>query len=85
MSVSMDYLDGLGREARNDLDLKLDVANGYMLTAQVQGVALTPNLGRSKRRMRVLPRPRGLWRAFSRPRRQEPTRFCWARRSSGTG
>jgi tetratricopeptide (TPR) repeat protein len=45
VSVSMEYLDGLSREARNDLDLKLDAANGYMTTAQVQGVPIAPSLG----------------------------------------
>jgi hypothetical protein len=45
VSVSTDYLDGLSREARNDPNLKLELANGYMLTAQVQGVPISPNLG----------------------------------------
>lgn len=45
VSVSTDYLDGLSREVRNDPNLKLEVANGYMLTAQVQGVPISPNLG----------------------------------------
>jgi hypothetical protein len=48
VSVSMEYLDGLAREARNDLDLKLDAANAYMTTAQVQGVPITPSLGHFK-------------------------------------
>jgi len=45
VSVSMEYLDGLSRDARNDPDLKLDAANGYMTTAQVQGVPIAPSLG----------------------------------------
>ncbi len=46
VAVSMEYLDALGQDARNDLDLKLEVANGYALTAQVQGVPSAPNLGK---------------------------------------
>ena len=48
VAVSMEYLDGLGREARNDLDLKLEVAKGYKSTAEVQGVPITQNLGKFK-------------------------------------
>jgi serine/threonine protein kinase len=48
VSVSTQYLDGLSREVRNDPDLKLELANGYLLTAQVQGVPVTPNLGHTK-------------------------------------
>jgi tetratricopeptide (TPR) repeat protein len=44
-AVSMEYLDGLAHDARNDLDLKLDVARGYMTTAEIQGVPVTPSLG----------------------------------------
>ena len=45
-AVSIEYLDGLGRESRNDIDLKLEVANGYRSTAEVQGVPITSNLGK---------------------------------------
>jgi hypothetical protein len=48
VAVSMQYLDGLVRDARNDVDLKLDAANGYMTTAQVQGVPIYPSLGHFK-------------------------------------
>ena len=48
VSVSMEYLDGLGREAGNDLDLKVEVARGYRSTAEVQGVPITQNLGKFK-------------------------------------
>lgn len=48
VAVSMDYLDGLSREARNDLDLKLEVAAGYVSTAEVQGIPMVPNLGKFK-------------------------------------
>jgi tetratricopeptide (TPR) repeat protein len=41
----MQYLDGLGREARGDRDLDLEVAKGYLLLAHVQGVSAYPNLG----------------------------------------
>jgi len=46
ISMSTEYLDGLSREARNDLDLKLDLANGYLRTAEVQGVPTSPSLGK---------------------------------------
>jgi serine/threonine protein kinase len=48
VSVSTEYLDGLSREVQNDPDLKLELANGYLLTAQVQGVPISPNLGQSE-------------------------------------
>ena len=48
VSVSMEYLDGLERETRNDPELKLEVANGYLSTAEVQGVPNSPNLGKFK-------------------------------------
>lgn len=48
LSVSMEYLDGLERESGNDLKLKLDAANGYMLAAEVQGVPIHPSLGQFK-------------------------------------
>jgi serine/threonine protein kinase len=47
VAASMRYLEGLGREARRDKALNLDLANGYLLLAQVQGVPTTPNLGQS--------------------------------------
>jgi tetratricopeptide (TPR) repeat protein len=48
VSVSMEYLDGLERETRNDPELKLEVAGGYLSTAEVQGVPSSPNLGKFK-------------------------------------
>ena len=48
VSVSIEYLDGLERETRNDPELKLEVANGYMSIAEVQGVPSFPNLGKFK-------------------------------------
>jgi tetratricopeptide (TPR) repeat protein len=45
VTASMQYLEGLSREARNDRDLNLDLANGYLLLAHVQGVPAYPNLG----------------------------------------
>jgi serine/threonine protein kinase len=48
VSVSTEYLDGLSREVHNDPDLRLELANGYLLTAQVQGVPISPNLGQFK-------------------------------------
>lgn len=48
VSVSMEYLDGLERQTRNDPELKLEVAKGYLSTAEVQGVPNSPNLGKFK-------------------------------------
>ena len=45
VSVSMAYLDGLGKEARGDPVLARDLANGYLQLAKVQGVPSFPNLG----------------------------------------
>jgi tetratricopeptide (TPR) repeat protein len=45
VAASMEYLDGLGREARTDRALSLDVANGYVTLAESQGVPSSPNLG----------------------------------------
>jgi tetratricopeptide (TPR) repeat protein len=46
VSVSLEYLEGLSRDARGDLDLALELANGYHLVARVQGVPTELNLGR---------------------------------------
>ena len=45
VAASMQYLEGLSREAGQDKDLNLDLANGYLQLAQVQGVPAYPNLG----------------------------------------
>jgi tetratricopeptide (TPR) repeat protein len=45
VTVSMAYLDGLGREARGDPDIALSLAHGYIQLAKVQGVPSFPNLG----------------------------------------
>lgn len=45
VAASMEYLDGLGREARDDQHLAIELANGYLLLAQVQGVPTRSNLG----------------------------------------
>jgi tetratricopeptide (TPR) repeat protein len=45
VAASMEYLDGLGREAHQDPELMMDLAKGYVALAQVQGVPVRPNLG----------------------------------------
>ena len=45
VAASMQYLEGLSREASQDRDLNLELANGYLLLAHVQGVPAYPNLG----------------------------------------
>ncbi len=45
VAASMQYLEGLSREASHDRDLNLELANGYLLLAHVQGVPAYPNLG----------------------------------------
>jgi tetratricopeptide (TPR) repeat protein len=45
VAASMAYLDELGREARADQDLALELATGYLALAQVQGVPIFANLG----------------------------------------
>ncbi len=44
-SVSTEYLDALARETRGDAELTLDAANGYLQTAEIQGVPTSPSLG----------------------------------------
>jgi serine/threonine protein kinase len=46
VSVSLQYLERLGADARGDLDLALEVAAGYHSVAEVQGVPTELNLGR---------------------------------------
>jgi hypothetical protein len=48
VNASLQYLNGLHHEAitGNDADLAMEVANGYKLIAQVQGVPRRPNLGK---------------------------------------
>ena len=45
VAASMEYLDGLGRDAYRDRDLMMELAQGYVALAQVQGVPVRPNLG----------------------------------------
>jgi tetratricopeptide (TPR) repeat protein len=45
VAASMEYLDALGREARQDRGLSLELAEGYIALAQVQGIPTRPNLG----------------------------------------
>ena len=45
VSAGIEYLDGLGEEALSDRELALEVANGYLRLAQVQGVPTVANLG----------------------------------------
>ena len=45
VSVSLKYLEGLSREAPEDMDLAREVAEGYWRVARVQGVPLYLNLG----------------------------------------
>jgi tetratricopeptide (TPR) repeat protein len=46
VSASLQYLERLGAEARGDLDLALELADGYHRVARVQGVPTELNLGR---------------------------------------
>jgi tetratricopeptide (TPR) repeat protein len=45
VAASMEYLEGLGREARDDQDLGIDLANGYTSLARIQGLPAYANLG----------------------------------------
>src|SRR5262249_42071772 len=44
-AASIEYLDALGRDAREDRGLAMELARGYIGLAQVQGVPTLPNLG----------------------------------------
>ena len=45
VAVSLGYLEGLAADARDDLDLALDLADGYWRVGRVQGVPAALNLG----------------------------------------
>jgi tetratricopeptide (TPR) repeat protein len=45
VNASMEYLEGLSREASGDQDLNIDVANGYLSLAKIQGLPAYANLG----------------------------------------
>ena len=45
VAVSLGYLEGLAADARGDLDLALDLADGYGRVGRVQGVPAALNLG----------------------------------------
>jgi serine/threonine protein kinase len=47
VSESLTYLKSLGRDARGDTDLALEIGNAYLRVARVQGVPFIPNLGRT--------------------------------------
>jgi tetratricopeptide (TPR) repeat protein len=48
VSASMEYLEGLSREAGNEEDLNIDLATGYIGLAQAQGLPGYPSLGDMK-------------------------------------
>jgi serine/threonine-protein kinase len=45
VAASLEYLEGLSRDARGDLDLLQDVSNGYWQIARIQGVPTGLTLG----------------------------------------
>lgn len=45
VTESLAYLESLGRDARGDHDLSLDIGNAYFQIGRVQGVPFIPNLG----------------------------------------
>jgi tetratricopeptide (TPR) repeat protein/predicted Ser/Thr protein kinase len=47
VTLSTEYLEGLGREVHNDRELAMDLANGYLLLGRVQGVPPYPHLGQA--------------------------------------
>lgn len=47
VETSLDYLRRLEGDAAGDISLLLDLGTAYMRVARVQGVPITPNLGRS--------------------------------------
>jgi serine/threonine protein kinase len=47
VSASLEYLEGLSRDARGDLDLAQEISDGYWRMARIQGVNTEFNLGDS--------------------------------------
>ena len=47
VTLSTEYLEGLGREVHNDRELAMDLAGGYLLLGRVQGVPPYPHLGQA--------------------------------------
>jgi hypothetical protein len=45
VSVSLEYLEGLSREAQGDLDLTREISYGYWRLARIQGINAEFNLG----------------------------------------
>lgn len=45
LSVSLQYLEGLGAASRGDLDLSDEIGKGYWRVGRIQGVPTEPNLG----------------------------------------
>ena len=45
VSVSLEYLEGLNEAARGDLDLALEIGQGYWRVGRIQGVPVELNLG----------------------------------------
>ena len=54
VTTAIDYLDGLGSEAKNDRELSMEAANGYMLAAEIKGVPSLPSLGKYKEAEAIL-------------------------------
>jgi len=49
VAVSLDYLEGLAKEAHGDVDLAEEIAFGYTRLARIQGVNVEFNLGDSRK------------------------------------
>ena len=49
VSASLEYLEGLSRESRGDLDLAREISDGYWRLARIQGVNTESNLGDSSK------------------------------------
>jgi tetratricopeptide (TPR) repeat protein len=56
VAVSLQYLEGLSRDARGNLDLTSEIAQGYIRLAQIEGVNVEANLGDSAKAEEYLKR-----------------------------
>lgn len=59
ISVSLQYLEGLASDAAKDADVALDVGNGYLSVARVQGVPNSLNLGQTAKAEESLKKAEG--------------------------
>ena len=60
VSQALQYLTALGKEARGDTDLALEIGSAYLQVPRVQGIPISANLGGQRKLAKVF-----VWRIYT--------------------